>query len=78
MLVSVRTWQLVDKAVTGRADTTQSTDVFQVTSASLCATDLHNGVTFPDVCQELVAQTLASAGTLHKARNVHKLYAGWH
>ena len=41
-------------------------------------TDLHNRITLPDVCQELVAQALARAGSFHQASYVYKLYAGWH
>ena len=41
-------------------------------------TDLHNRITFPNICQELVAQTLARAGSFHQTSYVYKLYAGWH
>ena len=41
-------------------------------------TDLHNRVTLPDVCQELVTQALARAGSFHQASYVYKLYAGRH
>lgn len=41
-------------------------------------TDLHNRITLPDVCQELVTQALTRAGSFHQASYVYKLYAGWH
>ena len=34
---------------------------------------MDNGGALPDIGQELVAQPLALAGTLHQARDVHKL-----
>ena len=37
---------------------------------------MDNGVAFPDMAQELVAQARALGGTLHQAGNVHKLHNG--
>ena len=39
---------------------------------------LTNGVSFPNVGQELVAQALSLACTAHQAGNVHKLHGGGH
>ena len=39
---------------------------------------LSNGITLPDVGQELIAQALALTGALHQPGNVHKLNAGGH
>ena len=40
------------------------------------ANHMHNGVAFPNVAQELVAQALALGRALYKARNVHKFHNG--
>ena len=37
---------------------------------------MHDGVAFPDVGQELVAQSLALAGALHQTGDVHKFDGG--
>ena len=37
---------------------------------------MHDGIYLANVCQELITQTLALAGALYKASNVHKLESG--
>ncbi len=40
--------------------------------------NLDNAVAFSNVCQELVAESLALTGALHKASDVHKLDSSGH
>ena len=53
-----------------------ATDVMDVVVLET-ADDLHNGVDFADVAEELVAEAFTGAGALDEAGDVHEFDGGW-